>query len=342
MELESLMEESIKLLEKDFYNKKFYLSYSSLNKLLWNPVVFHQLYVLGIKEEKQEAHLLQGKVIHALLLEPEKFEEQFIISSDSLPTGNLKQVIDRVFSHHLELKQNGDERILLGEFNEAILDIMRDMNYHQSLKTDLQRLDKIITQDSQNYWDFLQKKGDKTLIDRETYEFCKNAVEIIKTNKQVCDLIGCNTSDFDNKEIFNEIMLKLDIPDRIFGLKGIIDNLVIDNDKKIIYINDVKTTSKDLKDFPETVEFYSYWLQAIIYCTLVTKCYQNLMQEGYELKFHFIVVDRMFQTYAFPVKEETLITWLDRLNKSLDKAEWHFIRRNYDLPYEFATGLVSI
>jgi hypothetical protein len=103
MELEDLMEESIKVMESEFYKKKFYFSYSSLNKLMWNPVVFHQMYVLGIKEEKTDVHLVQGKIIHGLLLEPEKFNEQFIISPDNLPTGNTKTVVDRVFSHHVEL-----------------------------------------------------------------------------------------------------------------------------------------------------------------------------------------------------------------------------------------------
>ena len=342
MELEALMEESIKIMENDFYSKKFYLSYSSLNKLIWNPAVFYQMYVMGIKEERQDAHLVQGKIIHALLLEPEKFNEQFIVSPDTLPTGNLRIVIDRVFSHHKELKKNGDERVNLDEFGNAILDVMKDMNYHQSLKTDVQRLDKVITMEGNNYWDFLQKKGSKVLIDKESFDFCSNAIEIIKTNKQVCSLIGCNNTEFDNKLIHNELTIQVDVPNRIFGLKGIIDNIVIDNDKKIIYINDIKTTSKDLKDFPETVEFYSYWMQAVIYCTLVTLKFQHLTDNGYTIKFHFVVIDKMFQTYAFPVSDGTLVQWLDRLNKCLDKADWHYIRREYDLPYEFATGAVSL
>ena len=75
MELENIMEESVKVMENDFYSKKFYFSYSSLNKLLWNPVVFHSMYILGIKEEKVDQHLVQGKIIHALLLEEENFNE---------------------------------------------------------------------------------------------------------------------------------------------------------------------------------------------------------------------------------------------------------------------------
>ena len=342
MELEDLMNESIEKLEGDFYSKKFYFSYSSLNKLMWSPTVFHQLYVLGIKEERQDAHLVQGKIIHALLLEPEKFQDNFIISPDNLPTGNPKMVVDRVYSHHVELAKNGDERTNLVEFTNAILDVLKDINLYQSLKTDVQRLDKIFTPECVSYWNFLRTKGSKTLIDQQSYDFCMNAVDIIKTNKQVCSLLGCDLNDFDNKEVYNELALSLDIPNRTFGLKGIVDNLVIDHDQKVLYINDVKTTSKDLKDFPETVEFYAYWMQAVIYSTMIGLYFSNLMEMGYKIKFHFIVIDKMFQTYAFPVAESTLSSWLTRLDNQLDKAEWHYTTKSYDLPYEFATGSVTL
>jgi len=350
MELEDLMNDSIEKLEGNFYSKKFYFSYSSLNKLMWSPAVFHQLYVLGIKEERQDAHLVQGKIIHALLLEPEKFNDNFIISPDNLPTGNTKTVVDRVFSHHKELADNGDTRTSLVEFTDAIIDILKDMNVHQSLvddkKTgvtgDQKRLDKILTAEAENYWNFLRNRGNKTLIDQQSYDFCLNAVDMIKTDSKLCTLLGHDLNDFSNKEVFNELTLMVDMADKSFGLKGIVDNLVIDHDKKILYINDVKTTSKDLKDFPETVEFYSYWMQAVIYSTLVSINFSNLREAGYELKFHFVVIDKMFQTYAFPVQESTLASWLDRLTETLKKAEWHYNNKSYDLPYEFANSLVTL
>lgn len=342
MELESLMEESIKQLETGFYSKKFYFSYSSMSKLMWNPVVFHQLYVLGIKDEKTEAHLIQGKLIHGLLLEPEKFNEQFMVSPDTLPTGNTRTVVDRVFAHHVELAKNGDERTSLVEFTDAIIDILKDMNLHQSLKTDQQRIDKIFTPEAVNYWDFLKTRGNKTLIDQQTYDYCNNAVEIIKTNKKVCDLIGLNVTEFDNKQVYNELPLQIDMASRPFGLKGIVDNLVIDHDKKILYINDVKTTSKDLKDFSESVEFYNYWMQAVIYCSMVNINFAHLIEQGYQTKFNFVVIDKMFQTYAFPVTDATLMVWLDRLRTTLDKVQWHYENKSYDLPYDFATDSITL
>ena len=309
---------------------------------MWNPAVFYQLYVLGMKEERTDAHLVQGKIVHALLLEEEKFNEQFVISPGKLPGDNVKIIVDRVYSHHVELAKDGDTRTNLEEFDGAILDVMKDINYFQNLKTDQQRVEKVITLEATNYWAFLKIKGAKTLIDQETYDYCKSAVELIKANKSICELIGCDLNDFSNIEVQNELPLQIELLNQPFGLKGIIDNLVIDHDKKTIFVNDIKTTSKDLKDFKETIEFYSYWLQAVIYCTMVATRYKELIDSGYKLQFHFVVIDRAFQTYPFYVTEPTLNDWLTRMTKVLESAKWHYVNKRYDLPYDFATGSVVL
>ena len=342
MELEDIMQESIEIMEKDFYNKPFNFSYSSLNKLMWNPQAFYQMYVLGNREEKTESYLVNGKIVHALLLEADKFNDQFIISPGKLPSDSTRTVIDRVYFHHVELAKNGDERTSLVEFTDAILDVLKDINLHQSLKTDQQRIDKIFTPESVEYWNFLRTKGNKTLIDQETYEFCKTGVELIKMNNQICNLIGCNLNEFSNKEVFNELPVSCTMTDRSFGLKGIIDNIVVDHDAKVIYVNDIKTTSKDLKDFPESIEFYNYWMQAAIYSTIIAIKFINLIDEGYQFKFHFIVIDKAYQVYPFPVSDVTLNSWFTRLTETLEQANWHYTNKSYDLPYKFATGQVTL
>jgi len=341
-ELEDLMQESIETMENDFYAKPFKFSYSSLNKLMWNPQAFYQMYVLGNREEKTESYLVNGKIIHCLLLEPEKFDQQFIVSPANLPTGSTRSVVDRVFAHATELQANGDQRTEFTDFSDAVLDVLKDINLHQSLKTDQQRIDKMYTAEAINYWDFLKDKGNKTLIDQENYDFCKTGVDLIRLNKEVCDLIGCNITDFSNKEVFNELPLDITINDKAFGLKGIIDNVVIDHDKKIININDIKTTSKELKDFPESIEFYNYWMQAAIYSTIIAIKFIHLIDGGYQFKFHFVVIDKNYQVYPFPVSETTLNSWFDKLNKTIEKANWHYTNKSYDLPYDFAIGKVTL
>jgi hypothetical protein len=340
--LEDLMEASIETMENDFYSKPFKFSYSSLNKLMWNPQAFYQMYVLGNREEKTESYLVNGKIIHCLLLEPDKFNDQFIVSPTKLPGDSIRTVVDIVFKHAQELQTNGDQRTEFTEYSDAVLDVLKDINLHQSLKTDQQRIDKMYTPDAISYWDFLKAKGTKTLIDQETYDFCNTGVELIKLNKPVCDLIGCNISEFENKEVFNELPLECNINDKPFGLKGIIDNIVIDHDKKVININDIKTTSKDLKDFGETIEFYNYWMQAAIYSTIIAIKFINLIEGGYGLNFHFVVIDKNYQVYPFRVTEPTLNSWFTRLSSSLEEAHWHYGNKSYDLPYKFATGQVTL
>ena len=148
MELEDLMQESIEIMENDFYAKPFQFSYSSLNKLMWNPQAFYQMYVLGNREEKTESYLVNGKILHALLLEADKFNDLFIISPANLPTGSTRSVIDRVYAHAQELQANGDQRTEFTDFSDAVLDVLKDINLHQSLKTDQQRIDKMYTPDA--------------------------------------------------------------------------------------------------------------------------------------------------------------------------------------------------
>jgi hypothetical protein len=343
MELIDIMNESIEIQQKDFFNKKFYYSFSSLSKLMWSPAAFYSIYVLGLREEKTASYLVNGKLIHNLLLEPEKFDQQFIVSPITLPGESVRKVLDRVFNHAKELWRNGDERKTLKEFENAVLDVLKDINLHQSLSTDQQRIDKIITPESTKYWDFLIELEGKTLIDRETYDYCKNAVDMMKADPELLNLLGINTTEFDNKEVFNELEFMLDNPNKNYGLKGIIDNLVIDHDIKKITINDVKTTSKDLKDFKESVEFYSYWLQAVIYIIFVSFKYQHLIANGnYQLEFNFVVIDKMFQVYPFKVSEATMNGWLLRYTEVMEQAEWHYDNKDYTLPYKFATKQVIL
>lgn len=347
---EKIMMEAIQEMEEDFYKKPFKFSYSSLNKLMWNPQAFYQMYILGNREEKTESYLVNGKIIHALLLEEDKFNDQFIISPTNLPTGNTRTVIDSVYNHALELQANGDKREGFEEFSDAVIDVLKDMNLHQSLVDDKKagitgdqkRIDKVYTPEAMSYWKFLMTKGNKTLIDQETYDFCKTGVDLIKLNKKVCTLLGCDITEFDNKEVHNEITLDCDVIGKPYGLKGILDNLVFDHDAKMIYINDIKTTSKELKDFHESIEFYNYWMQASIYCTMVAAKFPDLIDAGYGIKFHFVVIDKNYNVYPFPVSDKTLDQWFTRFTELLYKADWHYTNKNYELPYAFATESVTL
>ena len=86
-----------KMAEDLFYAKKFAFSYSSLNKLLYAPSVFYKEYVLGLKEDLTDKSLMEGRVIHKLLLDQDTFDEEFVISMSKLPSDNVVDVINRIY-----------------------------------------------------------------------------------------------------------------------------------------------------------------------------------------------------------------------------------------------------
>jgi hypothetical protein len=104
-------------LEK-FYKEKFYFSYSGLNKLLYSPALFYNHYVLNQREDSTDPHLVGGRVLHCLLFEPEKYDEQFISLPGKLPTDSQRKIIDNIFRIHCSV---GNNSLLLEDYSTDIL-----------------------------------------------------------------------------------------------------------------------------------------------------------------------------------------------------------------------------
>jgi hypothetical protein len=297
--------------------------------------LFYRHYILQQREDKLESYLIDGKVIHCLLLDNGSFDQDFILMPSTVPTGNTRFIVDRIYENVREAPG------LLENYSVEILDLLREINLHQKLKTDTQRLEKIITEDTKNYFEFLKIRGSKTLVDDETLKRCNEAVAILRMNNQVEYLLGLLKNEMDNVDIHNEMFLTAET-DKPFGLKGIVDNVKIDHDKKIIYINDLKTTGKTISDFKETVEFYNYWAQAAIYERLIRYRFSELLTNDWQVIFTFVVIDKYNQVYPFEVTPKTMLDWQIKLELNLAEAIWHYENRDYVLPYQFATGKVTL
>lgn len=321
--------------ENEFFSSKYILSYSGLNKLLFNPSLFYRHYILKQREDTTDKSAVEGKLIHCLLLEPLSFDNVFKITMNSLPGDNAKTVIDRLYNHYKELKRNDDTTSSdINDYKNAILDILTDMGLHQSLKTDESRVDKILNTKNIEYWDHLNLSENKILIDENTYTFANNIVEKIKSIDYIKTIRGENEPGCD---VLNEILLESSDFEYEFGIRGIIDNLVFDHLNKEIRINDLKTTSKSLSNFSDSIEFYKYWLQASIYKMLVEKTYRSTFElRDYNISFRFIVVDAYGQIGTIQVSESTLKSWEEKTLNILDNVNLHhFINRNFSLPYDF-------
>lgn len=328
-------------LEK-FYKQKFYFSYSGINKLLFSPLMFYKHYILQQREDSTDAHLVTGKALHCLLLEPEKFDEQFLIIPSKIPSENQKKIIDNIFKYHLTL---GNNTLILSDYSNEILTELLNANLHQSLKTDQQRIDKILTPENITYFAYLKASIDKSVISQATYDGCVEAVELLKSNKDVAALLQLDENERNpDTVVLNELQLSADIEGLSFGFKGVLDNVVIDKESKTVFINDLKTTGKAIQDFPESVEYYRYWIQAAIYVKLVESCLlKSVAKEDWKIQVTFIVIDKYNLIYPYQVSLDTLALWQDKFeNEVVPQLVWHYENKRYDLPYELATGNVKL
>jgi hypothetical protein len=327
--------------ESKFFEKHFTMSYSGLSKLLFSPASFYNHYVLKVREDVDDKHMIVGKLIHCLLLKPESFEEQFVLNVTDTPSDNPRMLLKTLYNHYKELKQEDkdDERESLTDFSPAIIDILSDMKLYQTLKTDAQRLDKIINEKHENYWEYLKKSEGRSVIDQNTYNFAESIVDNIKSNPTVMEVMGYFGDSFNGITQQNEIGLVGFQEGLLFGLYGLIDNLVFDPIKKEIRINDLKKTSKTIKEFPESIEYYKYWLQAGMYYKLVSQTYLSLPQyKDWNIVVRFIVVDPYGQIGPVRIGEETMKVWLEKTEDALQEANIHFETRDFSMPVEFLTS----
>jgi len=323
----------------NFYKKEFNFSYSSINKLLFSPRMFYNHYVLKEKEDSTDSHLVIGRVLHCLLLEPANFDNQFAVMTSKIPSENNKKIIDNIFKNYLV---NQNNTLTLEDYSKDILTHLLTINLHQSLKTDQQRLDKILTDENNEYFEFLKLSLGKTVIDEIILDNCKKSLDVIKANDDVRALLQLDKiQEDDDIEVYNELIVSMSDKNLPFGFKGVLDNVVVDHNSKTIFINDLKTSGKSIQDFPESVDYYKYWIQGTIYVMLASEKFLKDKQD-WNIQLTFIVIDKYNQVYPYQVSSESLSKWKIDFEKIVTQIRWHYDNKQYDLPYDLALGNVKL
>jgi hypothetical protein len=326
---------------EQFYKSDFYFSYSSINKLLYSPAAFYRHYILNQREDMVDAHLVAGKVLHCLLLEPEKFKDEFIVVPSNLPKDNNKLLVDEVFK---VFQSQPDTDLTLADFPDSIISVLAGINLHQSLKTDEGRIAKMVTEQNTQYFEFLKIKEGKTLVDQVTLDTAKESAELLRQHAVVRGLMQLDEERDENIKVLNEEGVQIKSSRYKFGFKGILDNVVMDYNTKTLFINDLKTTGKPIQDFPDSVQYYKYWIQAVMYKQLSLGKYLKGLPDMPEWKIiiTFIVIDKNNLIYPFQVSNETLKVWEENFKDILTVVDYHYSNKDFTLPYQLATGNVKL
>jgi hypothetical protein len=85
------------------------------------------------------------------------------------------------------------------------------------------------------YWkiDFLKIRESKTVIDPAVKQQAEEALEALKANDRVKALLQMTDVKPLGVSVFNELMINSELDNQPFGFKGILDNVVMDENTKI-------------------------------------------------------------------------------------------------------------
>lgn len=329
------------ILEDQFFDKRIVLSQSALNKLLFCPQSYYNYYILQQKETESSKYAVEGKMMHCLLLNPEVFHDEFVISPTALPSEKLVAALFTLFTTcQIDSDATGNPLTLtLSDYQEELLVALTVNNLYQSYKDNAKKLSSAITDKSQAYWEFLVKSTDtrKSIVSYDQFIEAQHAVDKIKNNVSIMKLMGYITEPGEMVQQMNEQSLQAIQQERDFDIKGILDNYVVNHMTNTILVNDLKKTSKDILSFEESILKYRYDLQAAMYYTLIRDTVAK-NYPGYAIEFRFIVVDNMLQIAPVRITPETMNIWLNNLEETFAKATFHFKERRFDLPYSIASN----
>lgn len=228
--------------------------------------------------------LVFGSMVDCLMTEgDDTFAERYTVMDINLPAEAIVNIVDQLCESHAE-KQFAlvsDEDILLAA---------NAYEWCRSWKP-ATRISKI-RETGSNYYNLKKKNEGKLIVVQQDVDDAKKCAETLKADPITSWYFAKDT--FDNIERLYQ--LKFQITDAItkIPVKGMLDLVIIDHDKKVIYPCDLKTT-KNIYTFEESFYKWRYYMQAAVYKellkqTIAEKCPE--LQDYVMASYRFIAISR--------------------------------------------------
>jgi len=302
--LETLKLESID--DSVYFSEKYsnYISNSRLGLLLkYGAKEFFE--GLGANKEFSSS-LSLGSALHQLVLQPDSYH---LVESVNRPTAKAGLMADYLYN------PSG-----ITPSDEQIIEASDAVGYYKGKMSEKKIKD--LREKCNEYWRSraIYEKGkepsekEDIFIDEKSKNTIRLCLEEINNNKNFQTLL--HPEGLLEKPISeNEKAILLDImvtmPESkepiIYKLKSKLDNFTIDKESNVITVNDLKTTSKILPEFPGVIDFFHYDREIAMYSYLLKLCAEKFYGlKDCTTKGNFLVVETIpkYYTQVFPMTKE--------------------------------------
>jgi hypothetical protein len=266
------------------------------------------------------------------LLEPEEFKKAYVTLDYEKPRGEVQNNFCTYVASILKDKPDTDIKILCTDA------------YTSCYKADKKSYEKITEESSklyqslQDYIRFLVYNETKEVISFSTLKFLQETKRVVKEHKLASTLMI--EDPFGSEKHYNEQFIlwefsKATIDGESLIVKSTIDKLIIDHEKKIIKLVDLKTTN-DLAEFDTSFKAHdNYKVQLACYWFAVETFFRdnfpdkNINEYSRETYLVAIQTKNLYKDYpvnceVYSISEKTLSEGLDYIEKALPDIAWHF------------------
>ena len=335
------------------------LSISSLKMIRNNPKDFYRKKILKevIPVEDTVPQSL-GRLIDEAILTPWDFEKQYAFIPDGMVVPTLEK--QKAFcDSYLQIQAEPTKHNLKFD-NDAAIEVHQPWHWETAYRLTYSVASKSpvqVSKDSQAlYLKFVQylswkaENQDKEALTQKDNEVIQGILLNLENNQAALELLQNRTSFEDTlQENFRvQVPLTANLP---FGeenvwMKGVLDSLIIDHEKKEITIVDLKSTAVGLYSIPGVIRRFSYHLQLIWYTHLVMGTNSLGLPPSCNYKINaklvFVRTKPGYEVVVVPLGDKIMAEAWDDVNQLVWDYQWHLKNDEWDYPRWISNGELTL
>jgi len=272
------------------------------------------------------------------LLEPEEFEKNYTYLDFKTPTSKQQQTF---CEDYVKICKDPD---ILGVLNEDEVLLQAYQNSYISEKKSavaMLKSAKLLFETNSEYIKYLSIKGDyREVLSKSRQELLTTITQAIRSHKKANalifdDQVSARTQTFNELPIYWNYPIEVDA--EILKCKSLLDRLIVDHEKKLITIVDLKTTGI-LGDASGIIDERQYYRQLAFY-RLAVKNIKEIPND-YEIQAYIVTVNTVepFECKVYKISDEELLRQTVVLNDLLSQISWHWFTNKWDYSRVYYEG----
>jgi len=316
-----------------------HVSHSSLSALKVSPQFFIKYKNKELYKDSRSFDL--GSAIHCFILERDKFYDEYIVCTTPVIGGMMGIFIEAIVENEGFITQETPAEFVIADVDELYKICYEKSGFKIPLATAIAKLE---LEGNKNYLEFLREAAGKTVLSNDEFGVVINCSESINIHETARNL--CSTNDLTGGT--PELEISWTYKDFPYTIKSIIDNLILDKDKKEVRIVDLKTTAKSVYNFIRAYTSYGYYRQLSIYKLAVYSYLKKLGEDPQEYDiFSYIVAVQttgLYECVVYEPDSTDLSIAIDEFESLLSRLQWHNDHDRWDFPMEYYknNGIIKI